>query len=254
MDIFSFIFQVSHDSGLIEGFYVDDAIRTDGVNHLLYADDAIVFCDATEDAVTHLAGALIWFQCVTGLKVNFGENFLFPVGDVDNIDRLAEILSCDWKLLHTDYLGLPLGAAPTASYIWNKVIDKVQIRLAGWKGKRLSMARRVVLCNSVLAAQPNYMFSLFKAPPSVISSIERLLRSFIWSGMGEDKKFHLVSWDKCKLPKQLGGLGITDLGIRNQALLIKWWWRYALERNVWWRQLIAQNFPNPFFPLVRWIS
>ncbi|CAL1377275.1 unnamed protein product [Linum trigynum] len=31
---------------------------------------------------------------------------------------------------------------------------------------------------------------------------------------------------------------------RNQALLCKWWWRFARERDSWWRELISYKFPN----------
>ncbi|CAL1375754.1 unnamed protein product [Linum trigynum] len=244
MDLFSFILQSTHDSGLLEGFFMDDSNRVDGVNHLLYADDAIVFCDASEEAMYNLAAALVWFQTITGLKVNFRKSFLFPVGDVANMDRLAEILGCEWKFLHTIYLGLPLGAPVKSNVIWNKVIDKVEGRLAGWMGKYLSFGGRVTLCVSVLAAQVNYLLSLFKAPAAVLDKLDRLLREFIWSGTGEVNKLHLVAWDRCKLPRSLGGLGIPDLRVRNQALLLKWCWRFAVERTSWWRELIKLKFPN----------
>ncbi|CAL1381508.1 unnamed protein product [Linum trigynum] len=131
---------------------MDDSNRVDGVNHLLYADDAIVFCDATKEVVFNFAAALVWFQTITGLKVNFGKSFLFPVGEIANVNRMVEILGCDSKFLHTEYLDLPLGAHPTSNGIWNKVIDKVECRVAGWMGKYLSIGGRVTLCISVLAA------------------------------------------------------------------------------------------------------
>ena len=54
---------------------------------------------------------------------------------------------------------------------------------------------------------PCYFLSLFKIPASVAAKIERLQRGFLWSGVGEEKRDHLVSWDVVCKPKAIGGLG-----------------------------------------------
>lgn len=35
--------------------------------------------------------------------------------------------------------------------------------------------------------------------------LERLQQDFLWSGLGEESKLHLVSWDKMCLPFQMVG-------------------------------------------------
>ncbi|CAN0915024.1 Putative ribonuclease H protein At1g65750 [Linum grandiflorum] len=60
--------------------------------------------------------------------------------------------------------------------------------------------------------------------------------------MLDTKKFHMVSWEKVKVPKERGGLGITDLRCMNKALLGKWIWRFGKETDVWWRELITLKF------------
>ncbi|CAL1404024.1 unnamed protein product [Linum trigynum] len=214
------------------------------VSHLLYADDAIIFCDASEEEVFHLTAILLWFQNITGLKVNFDKSKLFPVGEVEYMDRFAQILGCDWQFLPTIYLGLPLGAPPTSSSNWNNVLGKVSSRLEVWMASYLSLAGRITLCNAVLEIQPAYLFCLFNAPRFVVDKLEKIQRDFIWSGRQGENKLHLVPWDVCKAPKRFGGLGIADLRIRNQSLLCKWWWRFARERDAWWRELISFKFPN----------
>ena len=37
---------------------------------------------------------LIFFQTITGLKVNIGKSEIVPVGEVGNLDALARILCC----------------------------------------------------------------------------------------------------------------------------------------------------------------
>ena len=64
-----------------------------------------------------------------------------------------------------------------------------------------------VIIQSCLSHIPSYFLSLFKIPASMAIKIERLQRDFLWSGVGECKRDHLISWDVvCKL-KAKGGLG-----------------------------------------------
>ena len=56
---------------------------------------------------------------------------------------------------------------------------------------------------------------------SVAAKIERLQRDFLWLGVREGKRDHLVSWDVVCKPKTKGGLGFGKISIRNFALLGK---------------------------------
>ena len=52
--------------------------------------------------------------------------------------------------------------------------------------------------------------------------LEAIQRNFLWGSFGSDFKFHLVRWNIVKQPLLLGGLGIRDLRLFNEALLGKW--------------------------------
>jgi len=56
--------------------------------------------------------------------------------------------------------------------------------------------------------------------------------------LGEEFKFYLVSWPKVCSPISEGGSGVRNLLMFNHALLKKWLWRYAYERErlygEWW--------------------
>jgi len=55
-------------------------------------------------------------------------------------------------------------------------------------------------------------------------------------------KFHLVKWSKICSPMQYDGLGVRNLSKFNQALLGKWLWRLATERDVLWRLEVEAKY------------
>ena len=57
-----------------------------------------------------------------------------------------------------------------------------------------------------------------------------------------DKKTHLVKWSTVCANKRNVGLGVLDLSILNRALLCKWIWCFANEKNALWRNVICWKF------------
>ena len=53
---------------------------------------------------------LIFFEAITGLKVNVGKSEIVPIGEVGNLHVLACVLCCKVVSLPMTYLGMPLGA------------------------------------------------------------------------------------------------------------------------------------------------
>ncbi|CAN1761414.1 Putative ribonuclease H protein At1g65750 [Linum perenne] len=209
------------------------------VNHILYADDALLFCEASDAQVRHLAATLICFERVIGLKVNFHKSAVFAVGEVVNLSRFATTFGCQVDSFPTSYHGLPLGAKCFGAKLWDPVVRRVENKLESWKCRFLSFGGRLVLIKSVLSSLPVYFLSLLRAQASVILKLERIQNKFLWAGTEVKDKIHWVSWDLEKTPRERGGLGIQDLKILNSALLCKWFWRFAIEKGAWWRSLLV---------------
>jgi hypothetical protein len=117
-----------------------------------------------------------------------------------------------------------------AKHIWDAVIEKIERWLASWKMLYLSEGDRITLMKSTLSNLPTYFMSHFPLPMSVANYIEKLQRDFLWGGLNEQFKYHLVSWPKFCMQISEGGLGIRNLLRFNHTLLSKWLWRYGLER------------------------
>ena len=139
MEVFSRMLRTVEEAGLIPGFKVEGR-RGGGecVTHLLFADDTILFCDADVEQILHIRLLLLSLQAVTGLKVNVHKSEMVPIGEVDDVHALAEILGCKVGKLPMSYLGMPLEASHNSPSIWNPILEKFERRLAGWKKLYLS--------------------------------------------------------------------------------------------------------------------
>ena len=52
----------------------------------------------------------------------------------------------------------------------------------------------------------------------------------------------MVAWELAFCLKNMGGLGVENVEIRNKALLIKWLWRFPNETNSLWYTVIKSKF------------
>jgi hypothetical protein len=177
---------------------------------------------------------LNFFEAATSLRVNMSKSEMVLVGEVQNLSDLAESLCCHIGELTLSYLRIPLGALYKATTVWNPILEKMERRLSGWQKLYLSKGGRLTLLRSTLFSLPTYFLSLFTIPISVAHRIEKLQRDFLWGGMGNDFKHHLVGWDKVCVLKAKGRLGIRSLVLLKKALLGKWLWRFGLEENNLW--------------------
>ena len=173
---------------------------------------------------------LIFFETITGLKVNIGKSEIVPVGEVGNMDALARILCCKIGCLPMSYLGMPFGAHYKDSSIWNPIIERMEKKLAGWKQLYLSKGGRLTLLKSTLLSLPTYYLSLFTIPQHVVDRLEKIQRNFLWGRSNESLNSHLllgrklcgqwslVAWESKKLgclTKFCLGSGSSDLGMKS---------------------------------------
>ena len=162
MEVFSRMLRRVERAGLIHGFKV--AGKRDGgesVSHLLFVDDTILFCDTDVEQILHIRLLLLSFQVVTGLKVNVHKCEMVPIGEVDDVHALANILGYKVGSLPMSYLGMPLGASHNSPSIWNSILEKIERKLAGWKKLYLSKGGRLILLKSTLSSLPTYFLSIY---------------------------------------------------------------------------------------------
>ena len=79
-------------------------------------------------------------------------------------------------------------------------------------------------------------------PMGVAREFEKLQAAFLWGGTGSKKPIYLVKWDDLAKNMNQGGLGIRRIRLVNDCLLLKWWWRFAKEKDALWRQIICSKY------------
>ncbi|KAL6331568.1 hypothetical protein AAG906_011508 [Vitis piasezkii] len=128
-----------------------------------------------------------------------------------------------------------------AFLIWDGVEERMWKRLTLWKRQFISKGGRITLIRSTLVSMPIYLMSLLRMPRVVRMRLEKIQRDFLWGGGVLEKRPHLVKWVVVCSYKKKGGLGIRNLSILNRALLCKWSWRFAVERESFWKLIISRK-------------
>ena len=168
MKVFSCFLERAMDGGFLSACKVkgtsEEGVR---ISHLLFVDDTLVFCQASQDHLTYLSWLLMWFEVMSRLKINLEKSELIPIGRVENIDDLALDFGCRVGSLPSTYLGLPLSAPFKSVTVWDGVEEWFRRRLAMWKRQYISKRGRATLIRSTLSNLPIYFMSLLRLPSSV---------------------------------------------------------------------------------------
>ena len=212
------------------------------ISHLFYVDDTFLFCEPNKDQMKFLNWTLMWFEVMSGLRINLNKSENIPIGPVDNVAELTLELSCGIGSFPISYLGLPLGASHNSTGVWDSVEERFQKRLASWKMQYISKGGRITLIRSTLSSFPIYYLSLFRMPQKICTRLERIQRQFLWGGGSLEKKPHLVKWVTVCTEKKKGGLCLRKFSRLNKVLLCKWSWRFANERYALWRKVISSKY------------
>ncbi|XP_042942713.1 receptor-like protein 12 [Carya illinoinensis] len=86
-------------------------------------------------------------KAVEGLIVYLLKSKIVLVGDVQNLSVLVNLLGFKVSSLPLRYLGLPLGASFKAIDIWDRVIEKIEMRFRGRIPSSFTLLRDLVLLN-----------------------------------------------------------------------------------------------------------
>ena len=95
MEALSILINKMVEGGFLSGYKLRDRGGNEvQVSHLLFADDTQVFCEDSRDKIMYLSWVLLWFEALSGMRINLDKSSILPVGDEENPDLLALKLGC----------------------------------------------------------------------------------------------------------------------------------------------------------------
>lgn len=138
------------------------------------------------------------------------------------------------------YLGLPLGTTRPSVEDFLPMVTRIEKRVMGLS-KFLIYSGRLLMVNSVISALPTFYMCTLKFFATIIEQIDKYRKHKLWDcGDINRKGIYLVSWKKACRPKDQGGLGIANLRAHNNALLLKFLYKFYNHHDLPWLQLTWQ--------------
>lgn len=121
VDLLGRLSDKAKDMGLLECFSLREGSHA--IPFIQFADDSLFLLKVDVEGLRNLRCIFFIVEAVTGLKVNWSKSTLSPIGEVMEVEMMAEVLGCEVTPLPTSYLGLLLGAN----------VSSPQSRIRCWK-------------------------------------------------------------------------------------------------------------------------
>ena len=135
-----------------------------------------------------ICGLCLCLEAVSGSRVNLAKSQITPIGPVS---ALPAMLGCKMFALPISYVGLLLGSSFKEVVVWDRVVERVQRRLAGWKKYYLSKGGKLTLIKSTLSSIPTYFYLCIQFLLGWLDSWKN--HSGIFCGRGW-MGFHIIIW------------------------------------------------------------
>ena len=165
------------------------------VSHLLFANDCLLFYEASMEECNRLLDILGRYEAASGQAINrqktsifFSRNTKLEVKDaIKNMLEARIMNECE------KYLGLPMVGGQSKVSTFKELQERITKRVKGWKEKFILKAGREVLIKTIAQAIPTYSMSIFKIPKVVGDSINSTLAKYYWGQTKDEKKIHWIN-------------------------------------------------------------
>ncbi|XP_056688091.1 uncharacterized protein [Spinacia oleracea] len=230
-----YLSRVLHSMSLLPLFQYHPRCKAVKLTHLCFADDLILCCKGDFASIYLLLQAFKLFSDTSGLQPNKQKSSIYCYGMSDSdINRVELVSGFTRSVLPFKYLGVPICSKKITTAQCDMLVDKMIARIKVWSSRNLSYSARMQLINSVLLSLHMYWAQVYVLPKQVLYEINKICRSFLWSGKAYNTKPSNISLAQSCCHKKEGGLGFRDVVKWNIALMGKYVWAVASKQdNVW---------------------
>lgn len=126
--------------------------------HIMYVDDIVLFSKAARRHALTIVECIDKYCKWSGQCLNREKSGVFFSKHTPHQSQRAIKHILEMKKLKQDavYLGAPLFLSKSPSKYFKYLIDRLEIKLIGWRSKTLSRAERTSIIKSVAHAISNY--------------------------------------------------------------------------------------------------
>ncbi|XP_010535335.1 PREDICTED: uncharacterized protein LOC104810684 [Tarenaya hassleriana] len=212
------------------------------LTHLSFADDVMIFTEATASSLEQVMKVLPDFGTFSGLKLNLEKSELFTSGisDEDSV-MLCSSLGLSKGQLPVRYLGIPLSPTRLSKSYYQPIIDRIKAKLESWTTKLLSLAGKVQLIATSIYGLVHAWSSVFLLPKYLLKLIDGLCSAFLWKNSACTSCSYRVAWNKICVPRSEGGLGLRKLEECNVVFRLKLVWLLLTKSGSLWVAWLRQN-------------
>ena len=150
------------------------------ITNLLFADDSLLFCQATQNEGQAVMGVLQTYAQALGQCVNLEKSSVYFSSNTINSQRqqMLQILGVKEVERFESYLGLPTLIGRTKYHTFSYLKDQIWKKLQGWKSILLSRARKEILIKAVAQSIPTYTMSVFQLPMKLFDKLNSMVLDF----------------------------------------------------------------------------
>lgn len=214
------------------------------INHLLFADDCMIFMKAELRQIAELKKLLEQFERFAGQRVNKDKSEIIcsPNLEATMSTVMANLLGMKVVKAHTKYLGLPAIVSQNKMETFKEVEEKLGKKLHDWKNLTLSWAGKETLIKACLQALPIFSMSVFRLPKTMCERMNSFIIQFWWSGGKGERGIHWTKKDIVPKEKPLGGLGFRYMECLIEALLMKQLWRMLIAPDTLLSKVLRRKY------------
>ncbi|KAJ4796181.1 RNA-directed DNA polymerase (reverse transcriptase)-related family protein [Rhynchospora pubera] len=211
------------------------------LNTLLYADDLLIFGEASMEEVRHIVSVLDQFCVMSGQQIGHSKSKVWFSNSTPQTMKNYVLQALNATLANPSevYLGSPAIARTPRHF--QPLVNKIECKLQGWKATFLSQAGKITLIKSVIEPMLLHAMSTSSVPKETLARIQSKVTTFFWSSK-EQRKMPMIAWRKITKPKMCGGLGLRDFHCLNKAFNLKCLWKLATNSSALWVQIAKAKY------------